>query len=346
MRYVDSYNSPTTTLLSTVGSPFAHPNRAYCPPEPRALYRYADKNRVRLLYLKSLERNNCLTPLVTEYKELQRRYYESLEVMSRISKALEKTRANYAFFKTIRPYPEVTVDIDTLIFNGYAEANRALRQANFTFLDSGPLSTTFYEKQAKINVDVYNEVGVSHFVYLDKTRLESSIIPKTILDDRPLNCLHPAADLLAIISHSIIKEQMYVLSEYYTTMCYIHQMSKGDMNNLLELAREWKLQKALSTHLSISAVIHKKTYATLPKKLTRLLSEADFNLREAFRVMEKNIVTPYKYHPYTLIEVLAEKITETKARRSIAAQIYHTMNPAFLHSVAKETLRHIARKEY
>lgn len=346
MRLPDTPNSPTTTLLNTVGSPFIHPNKVCCPSEPKTLYEYADKNKVRLLYLKSLERNSCLATLAPEYKTLQKRYYESIEATSRVSKALEKAGVKYVFFKTIRPYPEVTVDIDTLIFNDYDEANKALHQANFILLDSGPLSTTFYDNEAKINVDIYNEIGVSHFIYMDKTKLEPLRILNTRLDDKTLKCLHPVADLLAIISHSLIKEQMYVLSEYYTTIFYIHQMSNKDRDDILKLAKEWKLQKAVSTHLSISAVLHKNAHGNLPTNLKKLLNEVGFNFIEVSRLMAKNLLMPYKYSPYTVLEAVKEKITEAKARRSTAAQIYHMMNPVFLSSVTREAFKHVVRKKY
>jgi len=48
--------------------------------------------------------------------------------MTKLTEDLDNVGIEYAIFKSIRPYPSTTVDIDTIIFNKYREAYIALRK--------------------------------------------------------------------------------------------------------------------------------------------------------------------------------------------------------------------------
>ena len=150
-------------------------------------------------------------------------------------------------------------------------------------------------------------------------------------------------DLLAIISHSIIKEQMYVLSEYFTTIHYLRQMSSQDIDRLVEAAEEWKLKKALSTHLTITSVLHMSAHGFTPKPLGKLLELVGYDSLEAERIREKDYQTPYKYHPLTVIKSFIEKLSEPTARRSFAIQLFKISNPTFASDFMNDALKHVNR---
>ena len=346
MKISQSINSisPTLRILNIVGTPFAETEKASAN-RVDELHQYAISNKMHLFFLESLSRHNIDT-FSEEFKQLVERYERVNETIMKIAETLEKNNIEYSFFKSIRPYKEVTVDIDTIIFNDRQKTTQVLKDAGFKLLEVGPLSTTLRDEKSSINIDLYEEIGISHFIYIDKRKLHRFIVRKRIGDGNAVNSLDAVADLLAIISHSIIKEQMYVLSEYLTTIHYLHQMSRPEIYRLMETAQEWKLGKALSTHLSITSIIHFQAHKFVPKPLQTLQEITSYNVREAERIREKKYVTPYKYHPLTVIDSLLEKLPEPTAKRSLAIQITKLTNPTFASHFIKQASKHLERQEY
>jgi hypothetical protein len=347
MKLQRSLNSPTLTILKIIGTPFAeHENLSDRELKVDGkLLRCAVSNRTHLYFLESLFRKG-IDAFNQEFQHLTARYERVNRVLVRIAQALETNQVDYAFFKTIRPYREVTVDIDTIILDNRQTATRVLKDAGLELLKEGPLATTLRDQTAPINIDLYQQIGVSHLIYLDKEKLTPFIQDKTVKEGRSVKSLAPIADLLAIISHSILKEQLYLLSEYFTSLHYLHHMNGPQISRLAETAERWKLKRALSTHLSLTALIHKEAHGFTPRPLDKLLEEVDYNNREAKRVLEKDYLAPHKYHPLTVANSLLEKLSEPIARRSLATQLVKICNPTFGTSFVKEALRHSSRSRY
>src|SRR4030042_3764214 len=223
MRKMGFANSRTSILLTLIGSPFAHNSDYLEDSNVRSLYSYAVKNRIRLLFLNSLWKSGQLDDLKEEREKLLENYARIQSAFKRVSEILESRNVDYAFFKSIRPYQEVTADIDILILGSkYKEVLRALANSGYYNLGEGPLSATFQDAEARISIDIYDDVGVSHIIYIDKTKLARSVSRVKLSASTSGRTLCPEADLLAVIAHSILKEHMYVLSEYYTTLHYLN----------------------------------------------------------------------------------------------------------------------------
>lgn len=336
--------SMTLKILNIIGTPFSETEFSLNVVDG-ALIRYAVLNRIHLLFLESLNKHH-IDMFSEEFKQLIERCGRINETIMKIAKALEKNNLKYSFFKTIRPYREVTVDIDTLIFYNRKNATRLLCDAGFKLLENGSLSTTLWDEESKINIDLYEEIGVSHLIYMDKEKAQQFIVRKTIGNGYFVRSLDAVADLLAIISHSIIKEQMYVLSEYFTTIHYLNQMDNQEINRLIETAEQWELEKALSTHLSITSVIHMKAHSFVPKPLKKLLGAVGYNCREVEAIKMRNYQMPYKYHPLTVIESFIEKLSEPATKRSLATQFFKLSNPKYASSFVKGALQHLKREGY
>lgn len=332
-------------ILNITGTPFAETKKIPVFEVDQALHQYAICNRMHLFFLESLNRHN-FTKFTGEYRKLVERYERVNGTIITVAETLEKNGIDYAYFKTIRPYREVTVDLDLIFFNDRQKATRILKDADFRLLEVGPLSTTLRDEKSKINIDLYGEIGVSHIIYMDKKKTLPFIVKKTIKDEYSVKSLDAVADLLAIISHSIIKEQLYVLSEYFTAIHYLNQMNSQELNNLVETAEQWKLKKALSTHLSITALLHMKAHGFIPKPLKKLLETVNYDSGETQSIRERDYKTPHKYRSATLFSSLLEKLSEPTAQRSFATQLVKMFNPTFASRFMKETLRHITRKEY
>ena len=347
MKLVNSLNSLTYRVLRVIGSPFTDSESKLDTEDGLRLYRYAAKNRMSLLYLKALSRYNKLGSLEEEYSKLSNRYAKTVEAISRVAQVLERTGVDYALFKSIRPYREVTVDVDVLIFGTeYQEVVRTMNYAGFTFLDAGPISATFRDIEARLNVDLYYEVGASRIIYLDKDKLRRFTVNRRLPNGQVVRSLDLSADLLAVISHSIVKEHMYVLSEYYTTLYYLADANSRALSSFLSLVDECRMRSAVKTHLGATALLHYGAHAFTPICLKKLLYELGLNHLELSHVKAMDFKMPHKYHLLTVTKALVEKLGESKAKRSLASQASNMLNPKFASFVVKEMLHRISRETY
>jgi len=342
-----AHSNFTYDVLTTIGSPFVKSTEVKCDATSNDLYRYAVKNRMALLYLEALKRQKKLSFLNEEIEKLRERCGRVTDAISKVSQVLRKSDVDYAFFKTIRPYEEVTVDIDVLILgSGYNQAVRTLRRAGYVLLDGDSVSTTFRDINSKLNVDIYNEVNASRLVYLDKVRLERFVFEKRLSNNEVVDCLNPIADLLCIIAHSVIKEQMYVLSEYFTSLYYLSEMDNVDLDEFLGLIKECRLRFTASTHFTVTAFTHYFVHGFFPNKLVKIIDEIGVNRKEFSRVNANRFLMPCKYHMLTFAEALFEKFREKKARRSLAYQALNMLNPGFTSTAIHRLLDHITRETY
>lgn len=346
---MNHFNSVTQQILKVVGSPFADLN-SESNIDISGLYQYAAKNRMPLLYLEALKRLGRLSSLEEEHNKLIGRHARTVEAISRVSKVLDRAGIDYTLFKSIRPYNEVTVDIDILIFGDeYNKTIKIMRRAGYVFLSGwvpGPLSITFRDVKSRINLDIYNEIGVSHVIYLDKDILRRFVTRRKLSSGEAVLSLSPHADLLAIIAHSVLKEHMYVLSEYYTTLYYMADMKSDILSSFLSLIDKCNMRSAVRTHLGTTALLHYWAHRFIPACLMMLLDELGLNHLELSRVKKMSFRMPYKYHPFTVINALTEKLADGKTRKSLALQTWSMLNPKFTSSMVNELRHHITRETY
>jgi hypothetical protein len=259
---------------------------------------------------------------------------------------LDRANIEYAFFKSIRPYEEVTVDIDIIVFDSTIRASQAMHAAGYKLLGVGPLSATFRDVEGAINIDLYEDVGASHIIYLDKEKLRDFTAMRQTPDGSSFRSLSPEADLLSVIAHSVIKEQMYVLSEYFTTLHYLAGMSTESLELFLSLTDKCKLRSVARVHLSITALLHNKFHSMLPKPLLVLLDSLGQSGLELSRVAEARFKVPHKYHPATTARALIEKFKEGKARRSFGSQFLSMIDPESGLSILRDAFSHVQRETY
>ena len=341
-------NSQTSIFLRLIGLP--HQNKPLYTEgiDRQAFYTFAKKNRIRLFYLNSLAEHEQLFNLEHERIILLERYAKISQAFIKIANLLKSFNVNYAFFKSIRPYTEVTVDIDILTFGSeYMRVLGFLENAGYLRLGEGPLSTTYRDIDAKINLDIYEDVGISHFVYMDKNKLSGSICEVNLADGCIGHSFCPEADLLAVIAHSIIKEHMYVLSEYFTTMYYLRRLTRQKLFSFVSLANRCRLRSTVKTHLGITGLLHYYAHGFIPGKITELLGTlGGSNSLELYNLVRNNLKVPHKYHLKTMTTAFFELFKESKTRRSIASQISSMFNPEFSASFIKMALEHVFRETY
>jgi len=299
-----------------------------------------------LLFLEHVENIERCAQLRAHHTEELIRYEQMLDALSRLSNQLTKEKINYVFYKTLRPYKSATVDIDTIIFgdvNSYRHAMTTMRNSNYSLLAVGPMSATFWDSRSNIGIDLYDEIAVSALCYMDKDILEGFSRSVKLPNMENIIILAPEADLLAIVAHSIIKEQMYTLSEYYSFINYLESM---DTRAFIGLIKETNLTNAVRTHASITALLSRKAYGKIPRELQQILETIGQESFETNRISRAGLGTPHKYHQITLLKSLLEIIKGEKIRRSVAKQIANMLRPSFTSDFLRESIDHVIRETY
>jgi hypothetical protein len=309
------------------------------------LYRLSVLNRMPLTFLELLKENRRLGELKTAFDKKSQEFSLTIEVMTDISHVLRDANVDYAFFKTVRPYRSTSVDIDTVIFGktNYGRSVKALREAGYEVVVRGPQSTTMVGKASNIGIDIYEEIAVSFMVYMEKDELEEYVIPLTLPNDEEVYHLNAEADLATIIAHSVIKEQMYTLSEYYS---FINYLEKMNIDNFLRIIGENRIKCAARVHASITALLHSVAYQTLPRQLHRVLTELGLEKLETTTIKQDDFKTPHKYHPITIARSLLEISMGKTSRNSMAIQIYQMAHPTFAATFIKALTEHVLRQTY
>lgn len=337
----------TLQLLRIISSPFVKETEI-----PAAdvklfkLHRYSIKNRFPLPYLEALKKSHKLGALESVYGKENTRYLKTLDSIARASRLLSQKDIEHATYKTVRPYKSTTVDIDILIFedkNNYIKSIRTMQKAGYELIVYGPRSTTLWDQENNIGVDLYEQVAVSFITYMDKEKISDYITTAKLPNGEYVKILKPEADLAAIIAHSVIKEQMYTLAEYYT---FIHYLKQMNIQSFLQIVKQSNITSATRTHAAITALLHQAAHKTIPNKLQQIVNQLGKETFETTLLIKNDFKTPHKYHPITIARSLLEISKGEKSRNSMAMQILHMLNPNFTKKVLEASIRHITRETY
>lgn len=332
----------TVKLLKLIGSPFGQASlEAVSQGELIQLYECAEKNRMLFFFLEKTKEIACGYFSDAYEKENSRRLIID-DSISRTSEIMSDSRVQHSVFKTIRPYASTTVDIDVIVFEEYARAVRTMQEAGYRLVVRGPMSTTLWDPEANIGIDLYEQVAVSYVTYMDKKSLADYATIKR-LDSKEVSVLRPEADLACIIAHSMIKEQMYTLSEYYSYIYYLKDMNIG---SFLSIVRNNHITKAVRTHTALTALLHATAHKTIPERLGRIIVELGEDNFETSRIIRRALETPHKYHPTTITKSLLEIMKGEETQKSIALQLIHMLNPHMSTDFVMKFTEHVLRETY
>ena len=342
--------NPTLKLLKVIGSPFIYEKSLdpFSEEEAFELYSHAVKNRIPLLYLDSLYKRNKLFALKSTYCKQYARYFKIFDTMVQVSDFLSSLNVEHAIFKSIKPFPDASVDVDTLIFDlkGYEKAIRIFPTMGYKMLGYGPQSVTFFDLHGEVGIDLYREIAVSWIIYLDKKNLKKYIVNVRLPNDRYVNTLAPEADLTAIIAHSLIKEQMYTLAEFYSILGYMKKMNMDEIENLAALIKTNNLVTVAKSLISITLALHTQAFGFVPEKLALLSRNLGRDVLEERRLERSSFETPHRYHFLMLARSLIDKLWDKKTRKSLATQGFEMLKISFAKNVFEQILDHITRETY
>ncbi len=311
------------SIVRAIGSPFIKTN--VCAPliysEP--LYSFTEDNKIPLTFLSKLNQEVRQTLPVYAYHTV--RFKRLLEIACKVSKLFNDAGLKYVIFKTLRPFPEYVSDVDILNMGShrdYLTMKRILRNNNYVFMEKGAFCTTFKDYETNFEteamIDVYDEISVNRLIYLDKRSLAGYMIPKRLLEDNQTFVFSVEAELLATIAHAGLKENRYILAEYYATLCYLSQMDKATIKRFIDLVKDNKLVRVTRWHLSITAMIHEAVYGIMPEVLVSLLSDLGGFWNAS---LQPKTLPPYNVTPLTLALVMREKLGDKLFKRSFLSQL-------------------------
>ncbi len=339
-------NNHTRDLLQIIGSPLIETDRVLPEVDLDELHEYSKQNRMPLLFLKSILELGVKDKYYEDFLELIDQWSDIEKRIKKVTNILDLEKVEYATFKSIKPYREVTVDIDFLIYDKYELTVSKLKEEGYILLEKGPLSSTFRDPKVRIDYDIYDEVGVSYIIYYDKDKVKQKIFGKSLQSGELINSLIPEHDLLAVIAHSVIKEQMYILAEYYSTLFFLKNMDSAQLDYFIEMTEKLKLKNAVKAHIGITHYIHNKIHDKTPPQLEKIVSVFGVNEFEIKRLQKTGIKMPHKFHMRTLSKSFYEKLWEGKARRSYLSQFLHMLDPRFLADFIPKFISHVKRKTY
>jgi hypothetical protein len=317
-------------LLRAIGSPLAsnrpqvneRSGNSYVP----ELYSIADVNKIPLTYLNTV--NPKEGENLPQYNYHHTRFSRLLEIVNEMSELFSEEDLNYVVFKTLRPYPEDVSDIDVLNLGSRRDYERmveALRKRGYIFMEEGGYCTTFQDYKTRFKteamIDIYDEVSVGRLIYLDKRKLSNYVVEKDLPKGSKSNVFAPEAELLVSISHSAIKENRYILAEYYATLHYLTLMDQNSIERLIGLIKENKLVNAGRWHLTITSILHKLAYGFVPERLSNLLLRLGGPLSRAYKQIFESDYPPYTCDPATLASIFKEKLQDNVFRRSLCDQM-------------------------
>ena len=305
-----------------------------------SLYHQARMNRIAFYFLSLLHENRLLPrSLIGDYLKLEIRYKRTTEKFIQVSSDLESLGVDFAIFKSLKPYPTTTVDIDTIIFDGFKVAFDGLLSKGYVLWGYGPESVTLRDPDGVVGIDLYNEIAISKFIYFDKEYLRRFKARVDLNGLGKVMTLSREADLLVTIVHAVMKEWMFTIADHLTIT---YQLKDIEFEVLEEMALETLCSKVLYLAVSISNTLHKIISGEdLVKFEGNRLSEFELG-----RLYHNNFKLPHKFHPLTVFQVLLERLHDRRSCRSVISQINYLANKRRARFFLDMLINHLVRTSY
>lgn len=293
-------------LISIIGDPLDNNSKVSMKADEDivGLLPHAIKNKVPLLFLQRLPIDQ-IEEFYAYYKHYWKRRNRSVLLITETASLLEKNGINYAFFKTLKPFPDAPTDIDILVKSRgeLQESYRILSSTGQTLIAKDSFTYTLYSKKHRLNIDLYLHPTVADMIYLDKDTLMNHTV-QTELESSTVRTLSPEAEIVAVTSHSLYKEHMYTLNDHYTLLTLL---KKAKLQKALELANETCTTTALKVSATLSYLISEHTNTT-NSHLKNLIALFKNNGDAQLKLNSRQLDLPYKYNPYHLTRCFIEKI--------------------------------------
>ena len=348
-------HSDTLLLMRIIGSPNPRTEFSYDLNEDLLLHLFplAIKNKVPLLFL---ERAINICTDSKSLKDLYQAYLEkarlALSLVKEVNRILSQTQINYVLFKTFKPFPFVRTDVDIIFFSreDLKQACYTLRSQGYKLAGYGAFSITLFSPKHNMNIDLHLEISVSRLVYINKQLLQE-YVTEVNMDGNRIPVLGPPATLATVIAHSLYKEQMFTLSDYYETDIHVSNMTERQLRSLVSLAEQahvgFSIKAGLMLVNALTKVAFKKTVPAITET-AEMIHVSEIEERTIQLLLDqfvKNVRLPYKYPPLAIAVAFMMKAFRDPVMRSTLPHQFVEMvtNASYL---SESTLFHMRRETY
>ncbi len=333
-------------ILGAIGSPFnKHQITGLEQYNSHELYKITQKNKIGLLFLQTLDREQIIGDLKGELNKQTQSYNHLLGTAVRAANILNSTHCRYAVIKSIMPFPAVPGDIDILIFGDRKEYDDAIRSMTANYFENWGVHVPHEEILHDIqrgnrhidpaikdpfDVDMYRVLGASYIIYMDKAKLIDQISEITI-NSTKVSALKNPGELAISIFHSIFPERIYTLLLHLYILHTIDKMSSTDIDEFLRICHDHKMSKAALSTISLCETIEEVCFDESPYKIT--------SLREALGRKKSTEIhsVPYRYPFKVILSSFWNKKNDLVFSKSVARQAVITLlNPKIRSRVLAE----------
>jgi hypothetical protein len=327
----EDYLKYAKQILEIVGTPYNESNIKTTNLDFKKLYHHSYKNKIELLFLKSLEKNNLLNDLAEELRIQNRRKELQQNTWKRTVNVLNQIDCKYAIIKSIFPFDAVPNDVDVIILgneNEYKKSIKHLQNNNFKLLEEASLevnlidsTTTNIDNYYPVNeIDLYKEIGASKLIYMNKEKL-AKYLQKNKIGDLYVGGFKPHAEMIISMFHTIYPERIYTLLIHLLILDTVKKMKSKDYNEFVDICNEQKIKKGISTVLDITEKIQEEFFGESPKDI----QELHYLVGKRKQIELKQV--PYIYPMKDVIISLGEKLKERKFLNSSFKQLIYMFNP-------------------
>jgi len=330
--------SMSSLLVQSIGIP------GLCDPDISQLnlesvsdfFETAKQNKISLLFLRTVSSVVDGAPFQSTLSDYEDQYKRTLDLAKFVGALLNGIETRYTFFKTMKPFPYTPSDVDVLLLsnNDLEKVIRTLKDENCVVLNRDNYGATLFSLTHKICIDLTTQVAVSGLIYMNKKVLFEHVVGLDVSGTN-VKSLDPQAELLTAIAHSVFKEQIYTLNDYYTIV-----MLTQYWKDATKLAKELHLKHALETVLNITLTITVNTFGP-SNPLTKHFEK--MGITSSTVLDDKAVELPKKYPLAPLIvEFLKKLAIDQLTSSSLSSAVLSFCNLDFY----RRLLNHATREKY
>ena len=346
----------TLRLMRVIGSPFiVHKpqNLANDKKKTKLLLRIADLNKVNLLFIESVMNFSKECSQLEFLLSTYRKNYELFQfsVMD-IAGILNDSGIQYAVFKSLTSFPMSHSDVDILIFDDreFNGIHHFLKSQGFETIKVGPNSITVKNPRLDFKVDLHKEIAVSYLVYLDKNILRN-FLHIQYLNSLPVVVFLEEFDMLISMCHSVYKEQLYTLADFYEILYTLSNLTTKQFTNFIDYTKTLKSDLAVSLSIACTAVLHKMAFNSIPSELIQLFSKlapttSHFVVNYEITKLLNSEDLPHKFSPISVTTAILAKLQYQRTRRNFHNQLRAFLKPSFIRDFSEQVWTHIKHDTY
>ncbi len=296
----------------------------------------ADDGSGRLTSLAELNKIGLLYSLASNKpsKELLARNELLNITLKELGSLFSQNQISYCVFKTVKPFPTTPSDIDVLVDPTHlGRATNLLESRGFKITADDAYSTTL--QKGNMIIDLQLQPSVSNLPYISKKFLMQNVVTRQ-LDGHEVKNLSDEAEIIVIASHSLYKEQMFTLSDYYSITLLSERVA--DIRRLVDLARSSNTIDALRITSYLCGQITNKAFGISTKinEISNALGESSYHVHSIQEM-------PLKFPFSLVIKLLIRRARKDRElRRMMLPAMMRIVSPSQL----KKLVSHLRRQTY